>query len=275
MIEVIFLGVLAVIWLAFASIQDLREHEVANWIGFSLIVFALGVRFFYSLFLGGGFGFFYQGLIGLAIFWGIGNLFYYSRMFAGGDAKLMYAMGPILPFSLSFITNLKSFGMFLAIFLIVGGVYGMVWSLVLTFMNLKSFGKEFVKQFKLNKRYVWLGLVFGIVFVALGFIESLFVLLGGLIFVIPYFYLYAKAVDEVCMVRRIPVGELTEGDWLYEDVLLGKKKLKADWEGLEMKDIEEIRRKKKFVTIRYGIPFVPVFLIAFLIWFYFLGNPLW
>ena len=228
MIEVVFLSVLAILWLAFAAVQDLRKHEVANWVGFSLVIFALGFRFFYSLFSGGGFGFFYQGLIGFAIFFGIGNLFYYSRLFAGGDAKLMYAMGPLLPFSLSFVVNLKGFGLFLAIFLIAGGVYGLVWSLVLAFTHLKDFNKEFVRQFKRNKRYVLAGLTFGIVFVALGLLESLFVLLGILLFVMPYFYLYAKAVDEVCMVRRVAVGELTEGDWLYEDVMLGKRNLKAE-----------------------------------------------
>ncbi len=73
MYEVIFLLVLAGIWIAFASVQDLKHREVANWLSFSLIAFAIGFRFFYCLFSGGdggsgGFMFFYQGWIGLGIF---------------------------------------------------------------------------------------------------------------------------------------------------------------------------------------------------------------
>ena len=47
------------------------------------------------------FNFFYQGLIGLGIFFVLGNAFYYGRFFAGGDAKLMISLGAILPLSTS------------------------------------------------------------------------------------------------------------------------------------------------------------------------------
>ena len=70
--ELIFLLILALIWIIFASIQDLKKREVANWISFSLIIFALGFRFFYS-FYSEDFNFFYQGLIGLGIFFIIGK----------------------------------------------------------------------------------------------------------------------------------------------------------------------------------------------------------
>ena len=99
MLEVIFLIVLGLIWIVFATLQDLKEREVANWLNFSLIIFALGFRFFFSLFAEQGFSFFYQGLIGLGIFFIVGNGLYYARVFAGGDAKLMIALGTILPLS--------------------------------------------------------------------------------------------------------------------------------------------------------------------------------
>ena len=112
MIEVIFLFLIGLLWILFASVQDLRKREVANWISFSLIVFALGFRFFFSLF-NERWGFFLQGLIGLVIFFLIGNLLYYSRMFAGGDAKLMIALGPILAFTNNFFVNLEIYLLFL------------------------------------------------------------------------------------------------------------------------------------------------------------------
>ena len=109
MFEVIFLFVLALIWIMFATVQDIRKREVANWVSFSLIIFALGFRFFYSLFSDMGFDFFYQGLIGFGIFLILGNLLYYGKMFAGGDAKLMIALGAVLPFSVIFKDNPVSY----------------------------------------------------------------------------------------------------------------------------------------------------------------------
>ena len=142
--EVIFLFVLATIWIIFAVIQDLRKREVANWLNFSLIIFALGFRFFYSLFSSElDFAFFYQGLIGLGIFFIIGNLLYYGKMFAGGDAKLMIALGTILPLSNDFFINLKFFALFFFLFLFAGAFYSLTVSIVLTVKNFKIFKKEF------------------------------------------------------------------------------------------------------------------------------------
>ena len=68
MFEVIFLGILALVWIVFATIQDIKSREIANWLNFSLIIFALGFRFFYSLFELNDFNFLYQGLLVLECF---------------------------------------------------------------------------------------------------------------------------------------------------------------------------------------------------------------
>ncbi len=128
MYEVIFLWVLALVYIVFAVIQDVRTREIANWLSFSLIIFTLGFRFFYSLFQGDSFVFFYQGLIGLGIFFALGNLLYYGKVFAGGDAKLMIALGTILPSFSVLSKNLQSFFDFLLIFLSVGFVYVIISS---------------------------------------------------------------------------------------------------------------------------------------------------
>jgi len=117
MIEVIFLLILAFIWILIATISDIKTTEVPNWLNFSLIIFTLGFRFFYSLFSANNFNFFYQGLIGLGIFFIIENALYYGKMFAGGDAKLMLALGTILPLSINFFTNLEIFLSFLFLLL--------------------------------------------------------------------------------------------------------------------------------------------------------------
>ncbi len=268
MLEVIFLLVLGLVWIIFATCQDLKESEVANWLNFSLIIFALGFRFFFSLFAQSNFAFFYQGLIGLGIFFILENTFYYTRIFGGGDAKLMLALGAILPLSNSFTDNARNYVTFLLLFFIVGTIYGLIWSFTLVLRNRKPFAKQFVKLFKKNKNLVSMVMFLALIVMVLGFSQQLLFYLGLLIFVSPYFFLYAKAIDEAAMVKKIKSSELREGDWLYKDVKVGKKYVKATWDGVSKKEIEAIRKKHKTVEIRAGIVFVPVFLISFLIFSY-------
>lgn len=268
--EVIFLLGLGLLWIIFASIQDIRKREVANWLNFSLVVFALGFRYFYCLFSDQGFGFFYQGLIGLGIFFALGNILYYGRMFAGGDAKLMIALGTILPLTGSFITNVKIFAIFFVLFLFSGMLYGLFFSLYLMFRHFKAFRKEFVKRFKPNKKTIYSFGLLGILIMLFGFFYGiLFFVFGICLFVFPYLYLFAKSIDEVCMVKRTQTRDLTEGDWLYKNLRIGKRLIRKDWDGLDTKDIKLIKQKKiRFVVVKQGIPFVPAFLISFLVFIY-------
>lgn len=274
MFHIIFLISLALIWIIFAVIQDLRQREIANWLNFSLIIFALGFRFFYSLFGEVGFQFFYQGLIGLVIFFVLGNLLYYGRMFAGGDAKLFFALGVIIPFSNNFFVNLDLFILFLVLFFFSGALYGLVTSGFLISKNFNKFKKEFSKQFKLNKNFFILTIFLALLFVIFGFSNSFMFYFGILIFVLPYFYLSAKAVDEVCMIKKVSSKNLTEGDWLYKNVKVGNNIIKKSWNGLSKKEIK-LLGNKKYVLIRQGIPFSPVFLISFLVLVYSWFTGLW
>ncbi len=264
MIEVIFLVVLALAWISFAVVNDIKTRIVPNWLNFSLIIFALGFRFFHSLFLNN-FGFFYQGVIGFAIFFVLGNAFYYGRMFAGGDAKLMIALGAILPFSENFSSNLNIFIIFFILFLFSGAAYGMLSAFYLSFTNFKNCKKEFLRQFGKNKNKIYFTMIGGILFLIFSFYNMIFFYLGIFAFILPFFYIYAKSVDEVCLVKNVKIKDLTEGDWLYKDLKVGNKIIKADWDGLSAENIKLIRKKFKEIKIKQGIPFTPVFLIGFVI----------
>ena len=268
MIEVVFLVSLALIWMIFASLQDLKKNIVANWLNFSLIAFALGFRLFYSLF-SADFNFLYQGLIGFGIFFLIGNALYYGRVFAGGDAKLMIALGAILPLSDSFIINAKIFLIFFILFLFAGAFYGLIWSFFLTAKNFREFKKETGKFFGIYGKIYALITIFAIILLAFGFfVNPLLIYSSILVFIFPWLHLYAKAVDESCMIKNIKTKDLEEGDWLYKDVKIKGRTIRESWDGLSKKEILEIKRKHKEIKIRKGIPFVPVFLISFLILIY-------
>jgi Flp pilus assembly protein protease CpaA len=151
-IEIIFLFLMGLIWITFATVQDIKTREIANWLNFSLIIFALGFRFFYSLFNLENFNFFYQGIFGLILFFIIGNLFYKLKLFAGGDAKLMIALGTILPLNVSFFQNFYGFFYFLLLFLFAGSLYGLIMSIYLGIKNFKKLKKEFSKEFKKRRK---------------------------------------------------------------------------------------------------------------------------
>jgi Flp pilus assembly protein protease CpaA len=263
MLEVIFLIVLSFVWIVFAVVQDLREREIANWLNFSLVIFALGFRLFYCLFNNQGYGFFLQGLLGFGIFLIIGNLLYYGKIFAGGDAKLMIGLGAAIPFSGNFIINLNAMLIFLLFFLVAGAFYGIILSIIIGIKNRKRFVMEFSREFKDKKNFFYISLIIGIVLVLLAFVETFFVYLGILAFISPYVYFSAKSIDEACMIKSVSTKELTEGDWLYRDMKIGRRMIKAKWSGLSEEEIEFLRKKKKNVLIRQGIPFSPVFLISY------------
>jgi len=274
--EAWFLIVIALIWIVIEIIQDFKSREVANWWNFSLIFLVLGYRGFLSIH-SWNYWWFLWGLIGLGVGFGIANLFYYSRMFAGGDAKLLMALGSILPLTLSFNLNLKILIVFLICFLIFGGIYGLIYSVVLSLVYFNDFKKSFVKEFLKNKFLFYVSFIVASIclFAYLFTLNSLFIGLGILIILSGILLIFAKSVEESCLVKNVKIKDLTVGDWLVHDVTIGKKNKKvihANWDGLMEEDLEVLRKSNiKKIKIRYGIPFTPSFLFGFvgvLIWIY-------
>lgn len=255
-----------IVWILFAAIEDIKHREIANWLNYSLIIFALGFRFFYSLFRFGDFSYFFQGLIGLGIFFILGSLFYYSKMFAGGDYSLLFALGAILPIYNDFSANLDFLFSFIFIFLLVGVAYGIIFSLVLGLKGFPKFKKRFKLQFKKDKVLVMVLTGLGVVFLIFSFFFKPLFYFAIFVVFMAYFYLFLKSVDESFMVLSVKPKNLTIGDLLYEDVRVGKTIIKAKWDGLNEKEIKMLQRKKR-VLIHTGMPFGPVFLISFLLLF--------
>jgi len=271
--EYYFLFVLAFIWIVFANIQDLRKTEVSNWLNFSLIAFALAYRAFYAVafdnlqFLG-------FGLLGFGAFFILAHLFYYTRVFAGGDAKLLMGLGVILPFS-SYSEFLLSAGEFIFLLFTLGLIYGVIYSAFLVRKSKKEFFKHFNKNFKsIMKAYLFAIVVLGVAALLLG-VLSLFIFTAIGLFVIFILYGYLKAVERI-MVHKVSPGKLREGDWLVGDVKIGRNIIKQSVHGLSLEEIKMLRRAKKKVVIMNGIPFVPAFLMAFLVMvFFFLVLSSW
>lgn len=265
----LFLIILGLIYLIYASVSDIKKREVPNWLSFSLIGFALAYRAFFSI-LNSDLMFFVYGVIGLIIFVGLGYGFYYARIFAGGDAKLLFGLGIVFSFSSSLTGNLIIFLLFAVLLLFFGGLWGIVFSLFIVYGNKRKFSQEFSHQVKINKKLVYYSLIIGIFSLILLFLDSIFVFISILIFIFPFLYTYAKSVEESCMIVFVSTNELIEGDWLYSQVKVGKRIIKPYWEGLSSEELAILRKKKEKVRVKQGIPFVPAFLFAFLALIYLL-----
>jgi|TARA_Y100000031_G_scaffold143361_1_gene173737 Flp pilus assembly protein protease CpaA len=267
--EYYFLFALAFVWIIFAVFQDSKTREISNWLNFSLIAFVLAYRIFYSIY-SKNVNFFLFGLGGVLLFVLIGYICYYGKLFAGGDAKLLMGLGGILPYQ-----NLMDYlylGMgFIFLLFLVGAIYTLIYSGVLVLLNKKQFTKEFksiISKFKLRFYFsISMFLVLIIILIKIQF--SLFIFALAILSVTPLIYFYSKAIENSCMIKLVSPNKLTEGDWLEKDVKIGNKYIKKSVHGLSKRDIEFLKKKKKKVWIKEGIPFSPAFLISFLLMVFF------
>jgi hypothetical protein len=113
---------------------------------------------------------------------------------------------------------------------------------------------------------IWGGISYfvGIEFIAVGLIFILF----------PLLFAYTRAVEHSCMIKKINPQDLTVGDWLHEDLFVGGKKIRKDWQGVSKNELNLIKKKyKRKILVRYGVPFTPSFLIGLvgLLWMNKLG----
>ncbi|PXY71340.1 hypothetical protein CXX78_01575 [Candidatus Parvarchaeota archaeon] len=263
--EYYFLFTVAFVWIIFAVFQDLKTREISNWLNFSLIAFVLAYRAFYSIY-SKDISFFLYGLGGIFLFVLLGFLFYYSRIFAGGDAKLLMGLGGVLPFE-SLSDYLVIGGGFIFLFFLVGVTYTLAYSLFLVLKNKKSFVKEFDKEFAASKNWFYLIIgsliISGIVAKNLA-LQNLFYLFLFL-FILFLLLIYTRALEKSCMIKKISPNNLTEGDWLEEDVKVNGKIIKKNVHGLSFKEIEMLKKAKKKVWIKEGVPFSPTFLLAMIV----------
>jgi len=266
--EYYFLFGLAIVWIVFAVVQDLRTREIANWLNFSLIAFALAYRAIYAAYTSNVL-FFVYGLFGVVTFVFLAYLFYYSRIFAGGDAKLLMGLGGVLPFESAQDFLVIGIGFIFLLFLF-GALWTLAYSLYLVNKNKKLFAISFKKGFKDHKKLFYYDAALVLVFL-IGIISyQLYSILWSVILVaaLPFLFVYVKAVEISCMVVLKNPKELTIGDWLEKDVVIKGKTIKKTVHGLSNEDIKKITKARKKVFIKEGVPFTPAFLIAFIVGIY-------
>jgi len=261
----LFLFWLFLIGIIIASLQDLKRREVDNWLNLFLIFSSISFIFYKAILENNPNNIFQMGFL-LVLLFVVMNLFYYGRVFAGGDAKLLFALGAFF-LAENFFETISNLGVFVFFLMVSGSVYGIVYSFILYLKDYKKVNGEIKREFssRIFLRYIFF---LGLILLFFGYSHAVFLILSITLLLFPLLYLFAKGLEKVSMIRSIPVSKLREGDWLVEDVYVGKKIIKENWEGLTLDEIEILQKKNK-VKIRDGLPFVPAFLIAFLLYSFF------
>ena len=259
-----------------AAIWDLKTTEIPDQIPYIMMAVAL-VAYGVQAYVESNYWIILNSLIAGLSFLGFGFLMYYFGQWGGGDAKLLSAIGFLLPtapsgfptllfpFSLSFLFNL----------FLVGAVYMLVYASILAVMNTKII-ERFISDVKSSSNIFVLGSVsLFLIFVILNLLISNFLSIRinaeflinisvlPLIATIFIFVIwkFAKAVEEVGFKKKIPMQKLRVGD-VPEYFKL--------WEGITEKELGKIKSSgKKTIWIKEGIRFGGAFPLALLFTLYF------
>lgn len=182
----------------------------------------------------------------------LGLVLYRAGKWGGADAWLFAVVAYAIPiwqgqiFILPFIVN----------FLIVSVVYMVVYALALGIKH-PGVWRYFSKDVR-NNWQLMLGtfIVILVFFAALSFalgigfaslLETLF-----LFALLIFFWRYAYVIDKKIFVKKIHASKVRVGDVLME----------MKWIGLTEEEVKKINRQKRYVTIKEGVRFVPVFFIT-------------
>jgi hypothetical protein len=249
-----------------AVFQDLKRKEIDNWLNYTLFVGGTVFLIFNAIFIFDYFILFY-GLFSLVVVAILANIFYYGRIYGGGDTKLLIAMFALFAFGVSSFFEISlNIGVFVFLLFFVGSLYGLVFSFVLFAKNFKKTSKEFSKSLK--NRFVITSFGLSGLFLVLSFVSPLFFglflfsLFGSLLFI------FVKSIENVSMIKSISTKDLRWGDWLFEDVKIGGRIIKSHWEGLTKSQARFLNKYDKKVRIKDGMAYAPVFLLALILYYF-------
>ncbi len=270
----LLLSIITIIVLIAATCCDIKKREVPDWLSYSFLFSVVGIRAIFSL--DQGWNIFLGGLLGFLIFFSIGYFFYRCNQWGGGDTKLLMGLGASIGIDIPLQNSSLNLLWFFLAMLLLGAVYGLIWMLYLAVKERKRVFPEFKKKISDHQK-IHLGIIVVSLVLALPLYFSL-VFLPLAVFPVVFFYLFmlVGTIEKICFYKRISPEKLTEGDWLVETVRQDGKSI-VEKKALEQDDILKLRtlaKKKKFtVLIKEGIPFVPSFLMGYIV--VLLGNQWW
>ncbi|MEK6950396.1 MAG: A24 family peptidase [Nanoarchaeota archaeon] len=266
MLELILITLSLLVLMA-ASCTDLKTREVPDWLNYGFLAAGLGIRTIYSF--QEGWSTLLSGVLGLVVAFLLGSIFYLTHQWGGGDTKLLAGLGAMIGISYPFSPASLELGWFLLALLFVGALYGLVWMIVIFFQKKQQVSRHF--RFLLGE-YKGIHIASGGAAAFFAFASIPLPFLWPLVLfplVLFYLFLFVESVEQTSFFKDVAISTLTEGDWLAEDIFIdGRRVVKSTTLG--MKELTTLNRLKtegrlKTVLIKEGLPFVPSFLLAYLL----------
>ncbi len=258
---------IGIIGFGLAGYLDLKTTEFPDWLPYSMITSAIGLRLIFT-YLSGDTSIIINSLIVGCVFLGLGLLLYFTKQWGDGDAWLLGALGFLFPEPTGFSPRVYfSFPIdTLFNFFFIGFLYILIYSIVLGIKS-KDISKEFIKNLK--KDYKGMLVLFAII-MTFSVVMSVYMLIAlktniyiiqPLLF-LPFLYLlmvvflrYGRFIEKKLFRKRIHVKYLRVGDVLADD----------RWRGLTEDDVRRLKRKGGYVWIKEGVRFAAVFLPTLII----------
>lgn len=276
MLDLIIKHSIAGLYLIAGSISDIKTREVADWANYGLIALGVFTNLIFSIFYNN-WNYSLTSLIGFGVFLALSLFMFYTGQWGGGDAKMLMGLGAL--YGLGFNWDDSTFLVaFIVNTLIAGAVYGILWSIFISFRNRKKFMQQYIKLSS-SKSMKTLKIV-SIIILAVALIFSIFdtipiirfspIIIACLAVLTLYLWIVIKAVENSCMYKLVTPDKLTEGDWIAKDVKFKGKYITGPKDlGISKKQIialKKLYRQKKIknILIKEGIPFVPSFFLGWI-----------
>ncbi|MEM1988408.1 MAG: A24 family peptidase [Candidatus Woesearchaeota archaeon] len=282
----ILLCIFGLFMLILASIEDFKKREVYDLISYSLIAIPLISRIFYSI-TSQNLSYFIATIIPVIFATLFGFFMYYTNQWGGGDVKVLIGIAATIPFFPIFANNeitknllniinipFKN-NLFFYSFLIISFFEGAILGLI---YGIYSIVKEKEKSFQMIidslKKHKFEQIAFTIInlFFLLTFLittEISYLLLFFSIFLIQFLLPLIFTIEQL-MIKEVTPKELTEGDWIIEDIVIDDKLFYSKKQpGVELNQIEKLIQlyeegRIDKVKIKIGFPFVPAFLFSYI-----------
>jgi Flp pilus assembly protein protease CpaA len=254
-----------------ATYIDLKERYVPDFINYFLIIFGIISALLISI-IQKNYTIVLISIFGAIAFYLIGGLLYSLGIWGGGDAKLLAGFGAIL----ANITNITVWPSLLTILFNIitfGAIFGVIFSILLAIKYRKKFIKEIRKLLK-QYNYIWkiLWVSLAITFIFYLRINSINILLIWAMAVILFYLLVSlKAIENVCMYRKIKPSKLVEGDWISKPIKIKNKLIyQPEKTGISKPYIKKLiqlekNNKLNYIIVKDGVPYVPAFLGALIL----------
>jgi prepilin signal peptidase PulO-like enzyme (type II secretory pathway) len=267
--------VIAFIGSTVAGLWDLKTTEIPDWIPHSMIILGLLIAGIES-FINWDYWYILNSVIVGVCLLGFGFLMYYFGQWGGGDAKILSAVGFLIPtapfpsylmfpFPVSFLFNV----------FFIGAGYMLLYALVFALMR-RTIVSKFLKDMKGSQRVLSIGsIVLFVSFLSLNWFFSvnfsnefnLFSIISNSILLLAVtislfvIYKFSKTVEDFGFKMKIPVKKLKVGD-----VLLNSKV----FEGITEKELKKIRKSgERYVWVKEGVRFGLAFPLALLFTLFF------